>query len=701
MILKPTEQKKKPAGFSQFWTNMLLMAIVLALALLALTVVHQLSIRTLKHEKISEIQAVLERDAKKLGNDMYTISSVTDAIGKSHHYQYIRSSTHSPLPGEHYPILALLADTLRGQAHIQRLSEECLVYFPNANAIISRSGAFPIAEDCFKRGIIMPETDTNVLIGYLKSSNLQHLLPLQRVTLTSHEYQLLPLVMCPTGSRFSVMAFFRDDMILSNLGMEILPEGTCMQIIADTGQLLMSVPKKFTVNPNKYTAFTASLAPIQASVTVYVLNSEIESMLKPVADAGAAVIAVVTVAGLLLTLILSRVSVAPLRKLLSSHAVDAEDHSNEISALDFLLSRSREREQDLRTALTGNMLAKAFSGVVLSDADERFLQEHSLPAGNEYRAVILTFATENTDAPFTLPEKLRTSSVWAQVTPSQFGLLISASEDMLESLKNLVDEQNSSEHSPGLRCGVSAPFVELEHLATAIRQARFSCPPDPGLSLFQGHRIQSHIYSRLQHERLYQAIFANDSEGAMNMLEQIGQQLTLASAREIYYNVRFTLRSAAEEMELDMDPFEQEYMPHKRPRENLATLREMVENIFQQMFKKSEGGTETLHQQILDWFRDNACDPNMCAAAVAEQFNINEKKAYEIIRTATDMSLNEYLLSLRMKTAGKLLYSTQLSVAEVGQRCGYPAESTFFRVFRKYYGISPSQYRKNGALTQE
>ena len=53
-----------------------------------------------------------------------------------------------------------------------------------------------------------------------------------------------------------------------------------------------------------------------------------------------------------------------------------------------------------------------------------------------------------------------------------------------------------------------------------------------------------------------------------------------------------------------------------------------------------------------------------------------------------------------MKTAGKLLYSTQLSVAEVGQQCGYPAESTFFRVFRKYYGISPSQYRKNGALDQ-
>ena len=699
MISNPPKQKKRPIGISQIWFNMLLMIVILALALFALSITQQITLRSLRQEKLSEIQSVLERDARKLGNDMYTISSVTDTIYKSHYYQYFRSSKQGVLPDEYYPVLALLTDSLRSHAYLQRISEECLVFFPHVNSIISRSGAFPVAENCFSVGIRMADTDTNLVMGHLKSSELQYLLPLQEVTLASHTSKLLSLIMHPTGSQLSVMAFFGEEMLLTNLGMEFLPDGTYLQIIADDGRTLMTSPKNLPSNLSKYTTFTASLTPVQAHVTIYVPNAQIDAMLKPVSDASMIVMLVVAIAGFSLAVILSRLSVAPLRKLLSSHAVEADDYPNEITALSSLLNRSKEREQGLRSALIDSMLAKAFSGVILSNEDALFLQNQALPSGTEYRAVILTSAAENSETPFTIPEKLHGCAVWSKISPSQFGLVIPATDEVLETLKTLVEEQNGG-HDAVLRCGVSAPFLELEHLPTAIRQARFSCPQDPGLSLFQGHRIQSHVYSRLQHERLYQAIFASDQEGALAMLEQIGQQLTLASAREIYYNVRFTLRSAAEEMEMDMDPFEQEYMPHKRPKENLAVLREMVENIFQQMYKKSEGGTEALHQQVLDWFRDNACDPNMCAGAVAEQFNINEKKAYEIIRTATDMSLNEYLLSLRMKTAGKLLYSTQLSVAEVGQQCGYPAESTFFRVFRKYYGISPSQYRKNGALDQ-
>jgi AraC-like DNA-binding protein len=118
------------------------------------------------------------------------------------------------------------------------------------------------------------------------------------------------------------------------------------------------------------------------------------------------------------------------------------------------------------------------------------------------------------------------------------------------------------------------------------------------------------------------------------------------------------------------------------------------------MKKKSQGDVTALQERVMRWIRENACDPNICATTVSNKFSITEKRAYEIVRVVTGMSFSEYLLMLRMKAAGRLLYSTQLSVAEVAHRCGYPAESTFFRVFRKYHGISPSQYRKNGVLEE-
>lgn len=696
----PSKQETRPTGFSQIWTNLLLMVAVLAIALLALAITHQISLKTLKEEKQNEIQTVLVRDVKKLGNDMYVTSALTSSLSKTWYYEHLRRD-RGVLSKENYPVLALLTACIREQVNLQKISEESAVYFPNANAIASRVGAFPVAEAFFRYGVVLPETDAELMMGYLKSNERQILLPLQPVIISGDEYRMLPVIMHPADSELSAVVYFREDVLLSGIGMEVMPQDTCVQIVSNAGEVLMTYPQNLPEELENYITFTAPLTPIQASVTVYVSDAELDAMLKPVTDAGVAVIVLVTVTGLLMSLVFSRISVAPLRKLLSSHASEVDNHSNEIRALSSILNQSKEREQSLRSALIDSMLAKAFSGVVLTGEDERFLQAHALPVGGEYRAVILISAAGDHDASAVLPEALRSSLIWARIDPSQFGMVIPSSEQALESLKALVEEHNRSNRDPGLRCGVSAPFLELEHLPTVIRQARFSCPPEPGLSVFRGQRIQSHIYSRLQHERLYQAIFANDREGAINMLENIGKQLTLASAREIYYNVRFTLRSAAEEMELDMGPFEQEYMPHKQPKENLGILCEMVESIFLQVRQKSEEKTETRHQQILEWLRDNACNPNTCAATVAEQFGIGEKKVYKIIRGLTGVSLNEYLVSLRMKTAGKLLYSTQLSVAEVGRQCGYPADSTFFRVFRTYYGMTPSQYRKNGALSQD
>lgn len=62
------------------------------------------------------------------------------------------------------------------------------------------------------------------------------------------------------------------------------------------------------------------------------------------------------------------------------------------------------------------------------------------------------------------------------------------------------------------------------------------------------------------------------------------------------------------------------------------------------------------------------------------------------------MSFNDYVLSLRMKKAGTLLCTTQLSVGEIAERCGFSAESTFYRVFKKYYDATPKQYRQYGGV---
>jgi AraC-like DNA-binding protein len=53
-----------------------------------------------------------------------------------------------------------------------------------------------------------------------------------------------------------------------------------------------------------------------------------------------------------------------------------------------------------------------------------------------------------------------------------------------------------------------------------------------------------------------------------------------------------------------------------------------------------------------------------------------------------------FLNELKMKYAVQLLQSENISIQEVGIRCGFQDPSYFCKVFRKYYHISPERFRK-------
>ena len=696
-------EKRTERHASVIWRNMLLMLLVLVLSVVGLIISHNMSLRTMKEEKWLELRAALERDAEKLGTDMYTTSSIPKAITSTRYYSYIQGDRNGVLAYEHYPVLNYISQAISDQIYLRGISDECLLYFPGCNSIAGRTVACPTAEDCFAEEILFPETDTAVLIGYLSSKDVQRILPMQPVTMGGVTQPMLGVILRPSGSTVGSMSLYREDVILDSLGGNFLPENTYLQIEAEDGQILMTWPQPLSQKEkDARIRITASMTPIRANVSIWVEDQAMEQLLQPAANAGMFIIALVLVLGLIMSFVLSKISVEPLRKLVSSHAGTEHRSSNEIQSLDRILNRSKEREQGLQNALVSSILAKVFFGIIPDQTDEALLREKALPEGTEYRTAVVT-GTEKPQTLFCrdlatqLPE-----AVWVRISPTQLGVVFPARDEAVGVLTTLTDNLNNHHLSAedGLCCGISAPFLELSNLITAIRQARFSCPGEPGVVVFRGQRIRSHIYSRLQHERLYQSIFADDREGAQRVLESIGQQLELGSVREIFYNVRFTLRSAAEEMELDMEPYDQEYMPNKSPEANLKVLMEMLDSIFLHMKKKSKGDVTALQERVMTWLRENAFDPNICATTVAREFRITEKRAYEIVRNTTGMSFSEYLLMLRMKAAGRLLYATQLSVAEVAHQCGYPAESTFYRVFRKYHGISPSQYRKNGVLEE-
>ena len=80
---------------------------------------------------------------------------------------------------------------------------------------------------------------------------------------------------------------------------------------------------------------------------------------------------------------------------------------------------------------------------------------------------------------------------------------------------------------------------------------------------------------------------------------------------------------------------------------------------------------------------------------LTELFHINRTTLSEEFAKVTGMSVIDYLIKLRIKIASILLSQTAIPISEIIYRTGFNDSTHFGKMFRKYTGFSPSQYRIN------
>lgn len=78
---------------------------------------------------------------------------------------------------------------------------------------------------------------------------------------------------------------------------------------------------------------------------------------------------------------------------------------------------------------------------------------------------------------------------------------------------------------------------------------------------------------------------------------------------------------------------------------------------------------------------------------IAVSLGLNRSYLTRLFKEATGYSLQEYLLTYRMKMAIKLLSENKLSVSEIAQAVGYTDTFTFSKAFKRHFGQSPSACR--------
>ena len=85
---------------------------------------------------------------------------------------------------------------------------------------------------------------------------------------------------------------------------------------------------------------------------------------------------------------------------------------------------------------------------------------------------------------------------------------------------------------------------------------------------------------------------------------------------------------------------------------------------------------------------------NVTLAALADFTHFNTDYLSRVIKQKTGQKFLGILTGIRVSHAARLLSDTQLKNYEIANRVGINDERYFGQVFKKTYGVTPSQYRK-------
>ena len=78
---------------------------------------------------------------------------------------------------------------------------------------------------------------------------------------------------------------------------------------------------------------------------------------------------------------------------------------------------------------------------------------------------------------------------------------------------------------------------------------------------------------------------------------------------------------------------------------------------------------------------------------LASELNFSHSTFYRKIKSLTGLSPNDYVRMYRLRAAAKFIESGSFNLAEIANKTGFGTQSYFSALFKKYYGMTPSEYK--------
>lgn len=102
-----------------------------------------------------------------------------------------------------------------------------------------------------------------------------------------------------------------------------------------------------------------------------------------------------------------------------------------------------------------------------------------------------------------------------------------------------------------------------------------------------------------------------------------------------------------------------------------------------------------LVEKAKQYIKENYNDYDISVEKLCSKLHVSPTYFSTIFKRETEMNFVNYLTTVRLEQAVKLLNTTDDKTYMIADKVGYPEANYFSYVFKKKFGVSPSKYRKN------
>jgi len=96
--------------------------------------------------------------------------------------------------------------------------------------------------------------------------------------------------------------------------------------------------------------------------------------------------------------------------------------------------------------------------------------------------------------------------------------------------------------------------------------------------------------------------------------------------------------------------------------------------------------------KMLQYIEEHMADQDFNIPELSVHIGMSQPVLYKKIRAITDLSVNDFIKTIRLKKALQLLEQRTYNISEIAYLVGFNDPKYFSREFRKHYGQTPKEY---------